>query len=267
MDNVEGLDAWTMARGYEHYMGRWSRRIAARFIEWLDPPADADWLEVGCGTGALTEAVLAAAAPRSILATDPARMFIAHARSTVRDKRVRFEEAEVRDLPAAGAAVDIVASALVLNFITERPAALAEMQRVLKPGGMLSWYVWDYPGGGIGFVDAFWKAAAEVDPRAAALDESRRFPFCTRHGLQTLCRAAGLQAPAIEPIGTQMMFRDFEAYWQPFTLGAGPAPGYCAGLADDHRAAVKARLAQALGTDGPLRFRARAWAIKARRPG
>lgn len=267
MNTVVGRDAWTVAEGYEHYMGRWSRRIAARFIEWLDPPAGADWLEVGCGTGALTEAILDGTAPRSVRAIDPSRAFIAHASSRIRDERVQFEEAEVRDLPAAGAAVDIVASALVLNFIADRPAALAGMRRRLRQGGLLSFYVWDYPGGGIGFIDAFWKAAAEVDPRATVLDESRRFPFCSRHGLQALCREAGLRAPAIEPIGTQIVFRDFEAFWQPFTLGAGPAPGYCAGLADDHRAAVKARLAHRLGTSGPLHFRARAWAVKAGHPG
>ncbi len=81
------------------------------------------------------------------------------------------------------------------------------MQRVLRPGGLLGFYVWDYPGGGIGFIDAFWKAAADIDPRAAALDKSRRFPFCTRSGLLTLCRAAGLRAPVIEPIETQIVFQ------------------------------------------------------------
>ena len=95
------------------------------------------------------------------------------------------------------------------------------MQRVLRPGGLLGFYVWDYPGGEIGFIDAFWKAAADIDPRAAALDESRRFPFCTRPGLLALCRAAGLPAPVIEPIETQIMFRDFDSFWLPFTLGAG----------------------------------------------
>ncbi|MGO1077563.1 class I SAM-dependent methyltransferase [Inquilinus sp. CA228] len=265
MDTVSRIDAWAEAPSYEHYMGRWSRRIAAPFVDWLDPPAQADWLEVGCGTGALTEAVLAGAAPRSILAVDASDGFVAHARSTIRDGRTRFEVAGARRLPAADAAIDVVASALVLNFITDRPAALAEMQRVLRPDGLLGFYVWDYPGGGIGFIDAFWKAAADIDPRAAALDESRRFPFCTRFGLLALCRAAGLRAPVIEPIETQIVFRDFDTFWLPFTLGAGPAPGYCAGLADDHRAALKAHLARTLGTGGTVRFRARAWAVKAQR--
>jgi SAM-dependent methyltransferase len=161
--------------------------------------------------------------------------------------------------------MDVAASALVLNFVPDRPSALAEMQRVLKPDGLLSFYVWDYPGGGMGFIDAFWKAAAEVDPQAAALDEGKRFPFCTRDGLAEICHAAGLRSPAIEPIEIETVFPDFEAFWQPFTLGAGPAPGYYASLPEDHRAVLTSHLANALKSNGPIRLAARAWAVKAHR--
>ena len=265
MSATHEFDAWRAGQSYDHYMGRWSRRIAARFVEWLGPPRDADWLEIGCGTGALTATVLAESAPRSILAIDASQDFVAYARAAIGDGRVRFEVADARKLPAKDASVDVVTSALLLNFIPDRPAALAEMQRVLKPNGLLSFYVWDYPGGGIGFIDTFWKAAAEVDPAAGALDEGKRFPFCTRDGLAAICRDAGLRSPAVEPIEIETVFPDFAAFWQPFTLGAGPAPGYCVNLAEDHRAALKARLADALGTDGPIRLIARAWAVKAHR--
>ncbi|HMG49288.1 MAG TPA: class I SAM-dependent methyltransferase [Inquilinus sp.] len=260
------FDAWSAAQSYEHYMGRWSRRIAAAFVAWLAPPQDAAWLEIGCGTGALTATILAECAPRSILSIDPSQGFVDHSRTAIADSRARFEVADARALPAQDASIDVVASALVLNFIPDRLAALAEMQRVLKPDGLLSFYVWDYPGGGIGFIDAFWRAAAEIDPRAGALDEGKRFPFCTRDGLAAICRQAGLRPSGIEPIETETLFPDFESFWQPFTLGAGPAPGYCTGLAEDHRLALKARLADTLGTDGPIRLNARAWAVKARRP-
>ncbi|MGK9168774.1 class I SAM-dependent methyltransferase [Inquilinus limosus] len=259
-----GSDAWRAGQSYEQYMGRWSRRIAARFIAWLAPPRDADWLEIGCGTGALTATILADAAPRSVLAIDPSADFVAHARSTIDDTRVRFEVADARSLPAAEASVDVVASALVLNFIPDRPAALAEMRRVLRPDGLLAFYVWDYPGGGMGFIDAFWKAVAELGLQSGAPDEGQRFPFCTRDGLTALCREAGFRSVAVEPIEIETVFPDFEAFWQPFTLGAGPAPSYCVGLPEERRAALKAQLAGMLGTGSPIRLGARAWAVTAR---
>jgi hypothetical protein len=132
---------------------------------------------------------------------------------------------------------------------------------VLKPAGVLAFYVWDYPGGGMGMIDVFWKAAAELDQRAAALDEAMRFPFCTREGLATFCQDAGLASPLIEPIETETEFADFDAFWHPFTLGAGPAPGYCMSLPVDAREALRQRLRKQLGT-GPIRLPARAWAVK-----
>ncbi|ODT16778.1 MAG: methyltransferase [Kaistia sp. SCN 65-12] len=265
MSRSSEFDAWSAGQNYEHYMGRWSRRIATKFIEWLAPPQDAAWLEVGCGTGALTATILAQCAPREMLSTDPSEAFLTHARSAIEDPRVRFEVANAQVLPAETASMDVVASALVLNFVPNQLLALGEMRRVLKPGGLLSFYVWDYPGGGIGFIDRFWKAAAEVDPQAAALDEGKRFPFCTREGLADICSAAGLYDPAIEPIEIETVFPDFEAFWQPFTLGSGPAPGYCVSLSEDHRAKLKARLAETLGADGPVSLIARAWAVNARK--
>jgi len=244
-------------------MGRWSRRTAAKFLEWLAPPQNAEWLEAGCGIGALTATVLAECAPRTILAIDASADFVEHARSEIDDRRARFEVANASKLDIPDGSIDIVTSGLVVNFFPDRPAALAEMQRVLKPNGLLSFYVWDYPGGGIGFIDAFWKVAAHMDQEAAALDEGQRFPFCTRDGLTTICREAGLSKVAVEPIEIETSFPDFEAFWQPFTLGAGPAPGYCSSLTEGQQAALKTRLAETLGTHGAIWLPARAWAVKA----
>lgn len=263
MTETTSDDSWSAGQSYERYMGRWSRQMAARFLDWLAPPRDADWLEIGCGTGALTETVLAAGAPRSVLATDQSADFVSHAQSAIDDARVRFEAADARSLPVEDASVDVVTSAIALNFVPDMTVALAEMQRVLRPGGLLSFYVWDYPGGGVGMIDVFWKAAAEMDPEAADLDEARRFPFCTAEGLAELCDDAGVPAPQIAGLEITTAFADFEAFWQPFTLGAGPAPAYCVGLPPDRRQALKARLAETLGSEGPLRLTARAWAVKA----
>jgi SAM-dependent methyltransferase len=257
------FDAWSAGQNYEHYMGRWSRQMAAEFLQWLAPPRRAGWLEIGCGTGALTAAIISDGNPKSILAIEPSKDFLVYARSMVNDKRISFEIADAAKLPAADATIDIVTSALVLNFIPDRPAALAEMKRVLKPNGLLSFYVWDYPGGGMGFIDAFWRAAAEIDEKALALDEARRFPFCAREGLLALCREAGLPSPFIEPLEIETLFTDFEAFWRPFTLGAGPAPGYCLSLPEDKRARLKVKLAENLGQQEPIRLIGRAWAVKA----
>ena len=129
---------------------------------------------------------------------------------------------------------------------------------------LLSFYVWDYPGGGMGFMRAFWNAATALDPKAMELAEARRFPFCTPDGLSALCAEAGWPAATVAPIEIETRFGSFEDYWQPFTLGAGPAPGYCVSLPEDKRAALKARLKQDVGGDGPVSFVARAWAVKAR---
>ncbi|MFD3191761.1 class I SAM-dependent methyltransferase [Sedimentitalea sp. HM32M-2] len=260
------FDAWSAGQSYEHYMGRWSRRVAAEFLRWLNPPADRDWLEVGCGTGALTQSILSLAAPKSVLATDQSADFVTHAEAETPDGRVTFGVADAMRLPCADASVDIVTSALVLNFIPDKPAALAEMCRALRPGGVLSFYVWDYPGGGMGFIDAFWQAAAEIDPKAAELDEGRRFPFCTRDGLTQLCDQAGIAGATVAPIQIETRFPDFDAFWHPFTLGAGPAPGYCSTLPENQRMALKRHLAGKLGTDGPIILPARAWAVRAPRP-
>jgi SAM-dependent methyltransferase len=264
MSTTSRHDAWATGEAYERYMGRWSRLIAAQFLDWLAAPAGAAWLDLGCGTGALTQTILARSSPRSIVAIDQSADFVAHARAATSDEqvRMRFDVADARKLPLPDASVDVAASALVLNFVPDRVAALRELTRVVRPGGLLSFYVWDYPGGGMGFMNAFWKAAIALDPNAAELGEGRRFPFCTLEGLTALCAEAGLPPATVAPIEIETRFSSFEDLWLPFTLGAGPAPGYCVSLPEEKRAALKERLKRDVGGDGPVSFTARAWAVK-----
>lgn len=260
-------DAWAAGEHYERYMGRWSRQIAARYLDWLGAPQDAAWLDLGCGTGALTQTILARSAPRTIVAIDQSADFVAHARAATSDERVRmrFEVGDAQKIPLPDAAVDVAASALVINFVPDRVQALREMKRVVKPGGLASFYVWDYPGGGMGFMTAFWKAAIALDPKAEELGEGRRFPFCTEQGLSALAAEAGWPAVTVAPIEIAARFASFEDLWQPFTLGAGPAPGYCVSLPEDKRAALKQRLMDDVGGAGPVSFPARAWAVRSRK--
>ena len=258
-------DAWQAGDSYDRYMGRWSRRIAPVFLEWLDAPDGLDWLEVGCGTGALSAAILARCRPKSLVAIDPSATFIRQARSHVRDERAEFRTGDAQALPVEPASRDVIVSALVLNFVPDRHEALAEMKRAARIGATVGFYVWDYPGGGVEFMRAFWNAATALDPDAIELTEGRRFPFCTREGLTDLTRQAGLALVDSIPIEVPTVFEDFDDYWRPFTLGAGPAPGYCTSLDPEARERLRQTLRDSLPRreDGSIPFHARAWAIKA----
>ncbi len=268
MPDTTRHDAWQAGGAYDAYMGRWSRQLAPRFLAWLAAAPGKDWLELGCGTGALSAAILAHAAPASLLAIDPSAGFIETARRNLADPRLRFTVGDAQALDEPAASRDLVVSALALNFMADRGKALAEMRRVLRPGGTMAFYVWDYPGGGVQFMRAFWSAAIALDPSARDLAEDRRFPFCTAEALLDAVAAAGFLAAECQAIEAPSVFADFDDYWRPFTLGAGPAPGYCTKLDPDARERLRASLAAALPreADGSIALTVRAWAIKARAP-
>lgn len=257
-------DAWQAGDSYDLYMGRWSRQIAPRFIDWLQPNLGLDWLEVGCGTGALSAAILERANPKSLVCIDPSAGFLGKARSNVPDPRAEFRVGDAQALGIETATKDVVVSALVLNFVPDRKKALAEMKRVARPGGTVAFYVWDYPVGGIEFMRAFWTAATKLDPSARDLTEDKRFPFCTPEQLLDLAREAGLSRLHHTQIEAPAVFRNFDDYWKPFTLGAGPAPGYCASLSEDARERLRQLLEDTLprAADGSIPLKTRAWAMR-----
>ena len=160
---------------------------------------------------------------------------------------------------------DVVVSGLVLNFIPDRGKALAEMTRVARRGGTIGYYVWDYPGGGVEFMRAFWDAATALDPSVADLTERRRFPFCTPDGLRDMAERVGLASVDCRPIEIPTVFKDFDDYWRPFTLGAGPAPGYCVSFPPEAQQRLREQLHARLPRteDGSISLKARAWAVKA----
>jgi ubiquinone/menaquinone biosynthesis C-methylase UbiE len=257
-------DAWQAGDSYEGYMGRWSRQVAPRFLDWLGVPNGLDWLEVGCGSGALSAAILDRCNPGTLVSIEPSEGFVSTARANVPDERAEFRVGDAQALPLETASRDVIASALVLNFVPDKEMALAEMKRVVRPGGMIGFYVWDYPGGGVEFMRAFWNAATALDPSALSLTEDSRFPFCTPESLTDLVKSAGLSSVDCTPIEVPTVFRDFEDYWHPFTMGAGPAPGYCVNLDPEARQRLKEKLNDDLprSEDGSIAFKARAWAIK-----
>lgn len=262
-------DRWSSSDHYEAYMGRWSRQIAPRFLDWFGAGEGLDWLDMGCGTGALSAAILKDRKPKSLLGIDASDSFIAQTSANLTDPRAHFQVANAMETGLESASRDIVASGLVLNFVPDRGKALAEARRVLRPGGRVGFYVWDYPAGGVGFMRAFWDAATALDPAAQDLTESRRFPFCTRDALTGLARSADLTEIDSTAIEIPTVFRDFDDLWHPFTFGAGPAPGYCASLEPQARERLRLNLSDSLPRkeDGAIALTARAWAIRGTSPG
>ncbi|MDQ2750214.1 MAG: class I SAM-dependent methyltransferase [Actinomycetota bacterium] len=262
-------DNWSTGALYEPYIGRWSRLVAAQFIDWLGVPAGRTWLDVGCGTGALTHAVLDRRQPAQVTGLDPSAGFIQYAHAHTADPRARFEVGEAQELPFDDASFDAVVSALTLNFVPDRSRALAEMRRVTRPGGIVAAYVWDYPGGGMQLMHYFWTAATELDPAARDAHEANRFPFCVPDQLEASFTGAGLSAVQSRPVVVATIFRDFADYWTPFTSAQGPAPAYAMSLPAARRDQLRELLRHRLPVagDGSIPLTARAWAVAGTRAG
>jgi SAM-dependent methyltransferase len=254
---------WLAGSAYEDFMGRWSRLLAPRFVSWLGVRSGAHWLDLGCGTGALSEAICSGADPASVVACDPSRSFIEYACRRLADPRVSFVVAGVGGLPTRAGGFDSVASALALNFFPNPEAALEEMRRVAAEGGIVSACVWDYAGR-MEFLRCFWDSAAALDPEARHLDEGRRFPICRPDALEALFHGAGLRDVACQSIDLTTRFADFSDLWTPFLGGTGPAPSYVASLDSRGREALARHLEGLLPRepDGAIRLTARAFAVR-----
>jgi len=254
---------WTSGEAYENFVGRWSRLVAREFIGWLDAPQGARWLDVGCGTGELSRCVRQFAAPAHVTGVDPSTDYVSYARE--QSLNIEYKVGDATGLPMDGASFDVVVSGLVLNFVTDKPAAAREMARVTKPGGIVAAYVRDYAEG-MQMMRYFWDAAAALDPKAAELDEGKRFSICTAAGLDELFSSAGLEDVETHPIVVPTHFPGFNAYWRPFLGAQGPAGTFAASLNDEGRERMREMLKARLpvAEDGSIPLTARAWAAKGR---
>jgi ubiquinone/menaquinone biosynthesis C-methylase UbiE len=251
------MSEWSSGGIYESYVGRWSRLVAAEFVDWLEQPPGLRWLDVGCGTGALTGSILRAADPASVLAVDPSEGFVGYARSQVADPRVEFDVRSAADLPDGP--FDVVVSGLVLNFVPDRGGALRRMREI---GATVAAYVWDYSDG-MQLMRYFFDAMLDVRPQDREHDEGRRFPFCTPEGLEEMFRAAGFTDLRTREIVVPTVFSSFDDYWRPFLGGQGVAPAYLRSLAPADQDALRNAVRTRLPTepDGSINLTARAWAI------
>jgi SAM-dependent methyltransferase len=266
MTDARPSDAWNSGDPYEIYVGRWSHFVANEFLAWLNPPPSLRWLDVGCGTGALTSAIAEKCRPARLLGIDPSEGFLAKARARLGD-RASLRVANALEIPLRDAEVDVVVSGLVLNFIPGTAGGMAEMRRAVVPGGTIAAYVWDYAGK-MELMRHFWDAAVELDPAARDLDEGVRFPLCRPDALANAFRDADLTEIQVVPIDIPTPFRDFDDYWTPFLGGQGPAPSYAMSLDESSRNRLRDRIRARLPgqPDGSILLMARAWAVRGRAP-
>lgn len=253
---------WASGDAYEPYVGRWSRLVATEFVAWLGVPPGREWVDVGCGTGALTSRILRDAGPARVTGVEPSAAFAEYARAHVTDPRAEFHVAGAEALPLPDDSADVLVSGLVLNFVPDQPAALAEFRRVVRPGGTVAAYVWDYAEG-MRLMRHFWDVAGELDPAVAAVDEATLFPVCSPDGLRALF--ADLADVEVTDVTVPTVFRDFDDYWVPFTRGGAPAPAYLASLDLERQASLRDALRARLPVrdDGTIPLTARAWAVRA----
>lgn len=255
-------DAWDNSDPYEYFMGRWSKLVAPLFLTWLNARSNLSWLDIGCGTGALSEAISRNCNPAHLSCIDPSSEFLEKTKekvSTIAD----FDAGTASNIPKEDQSFDFVVSGLALNFFPDLTSALTEMKRVVKPYGIIAAYVWDYADR-MDFLRIFWDTASEVDPNAHEFDEGTRFPICNANALRHTFEKTGLTDVETSDLDAHTVFKNFDDYWNPFLGGQGPAGSYLVSLDQTRQKVLKNNLFERLPieSDGSIKLLARAIAVK-----
>lgn len=256
-------NAMSVKEAYDWRAGRWSRMVGRTFVEWLNRPAGLKWLELGCGTGALSRAVLETGQAGTIVGIDPSTEDLALARESMPDRRAVFQQGEAEALPFPAGSFDVVVSGLVLNFLKNPPPAFREMRRVAVPDGCIAGYVWDFSGE-MQVVRRFWDAAIAVDGAAAQADQAVVFPVCKPEPLRQLFVDSGLRHVDVRPISVAACFPDFATYWRAMINPDWTGGRFVNSIPQIARDAVRERLCGSLPLqqDGSFTLMARAWAVR-----
>jgi SAM-dependent methyltransferase len=258
-------DKWNDANLYESYVGRWSRLVGSKFIGWINQNDNLTWLDVGCGTGALTNTILKLKRPEKVIGIDPSESHIQYVKEYFKiSDRASFVVSDATKLPLQNNSIDVVVSGLVLNFIGDIKKAITEFKRVCRNNGMVCGYVWDY-GDKMEMMRYFWDAAISLSEAALEKDEAVRFPICDTDRLTQLFQSEGLCDIETSLIDVPTVFADFDDFWKPFLSGQAPAPGHCMSLSEEARQKLKQKVFESLPVenDGSIHLIARAIAIKA----
>jgi SAM-dependent methyltransferase len=248
---------------YERMMGTWSRLAGEIFLDWLAPPSGLRWIDVGCGSGALTELIVERCAPAEVQGIDPSEGQLAFARARPAARVAEFRQGDASALPFSAARFDAAVMALVIFFVADPAKGVAEMARVVCPGGLLATYVWDVFGGG------FPPEPVHAEMRALGLTPLRppRSDVSRMEALEDLWRGTNLDAVETSAITVQRTFADFDDFWTTSLLGASIGPSVAAMTAGDVEL-LKTRVRARLPADaaGRITYAARANAIKGRVP-
>jgi SAM-dependent methyltransferase len=245
------------AGAYARFMGRYSEPLAVQFADLAGVRRGQRALDVGCGPGALTAVLASRAGADAVSAVEPSASFAAAARERLPGVDIRQSAAE--QLPFGDDAFDMALAQLVVHFMTDPVTGLREMARVTSPGGVVAACVWDHAGGR-GPVSLFWQAARELDPAA---DDESGLAGARKGHLADLFTQAGLAGVQDGTLTVRVRQEDFESWWEPYTLGVGPAGAYLATLDDEHRAALRERCRRRL-PEGPFEISATAWTATGR---
>lgn len=248
---------------YNYLMGRWSRLIAPSLVEFAGVEDGDKVLDVGCGTGSLTLALLERGSAVRVTGVDASENFIRICRENIDGDKAKLQQSDAQDLPFPDDSFDKCASLLVMNFIPNPALAVNEMKRVVRSGGTIAAAVWDY-GEGMEMLRILWDEAAAMDENAVAKHE-RNMPLCKKGELAALWSQCGLNEVRNSALSIEMHFSSFEDYWAPFFSGIGPSGSYVCGLEKDAQAKLRDRLLQTLaGGDAQktLKLKARAWAVR-----
>jgi SAM-dependent methyltransferase len=252
-------------RAYERMMGRWSKLAGATFLDWLDAPKGLHWVDVGCGNGAFTEVLIAHCAPSAVTAVDPSEGQLSFARTRPGTKLAQFRIGDAQALPFPDDSFDAASMALVITFLSDPAKAVAEMARVVRPGGLVATYMWDILGGGVPVapIEVALKSLGKASPPRPSSAASRR------DAMQALWQAAGLRSIETRVIRIPVLYADFDDFWDSNSAPIGPSGQAINAMSPDEKTQLKTRLREQLpiAPDGRIAYESFANAAKGRVPG
>ncbi len=261
---TEAGKLFTDGEAYERQMGRWSRLIGQSFLDWLALPNGLRCIDVGCGNGAFTEVLIARCRPASVIGFDPSAGQLAFAKQRPGVQSAEFRVADAQTLPLADDSVDAALMALVISFVPDPAKAVAEMVRVVQPGGWVATYMWDIANGGLPFAPLYraGKSLGMTIPAVANVAVSRS------ETLQALWQEAGFAAIETQAFRTKIRYPDFDDFWTSCTTG-GPAGEWVKSMAPETCEQLRARVREQLpiSADGSISYEVSANAVKGRVPG